>query len=89
MTAIDDRWADLRERLAAAKKATDKQEAGTKPRIPEYSALLSTAAALLAERDALAAENEQLRTAVAFARSVIKSGEPWTPTCDERLRVDR
>lgn len=36
----------------------------------------------LAVRDAK--ELARLREALAFARSVIKSGEPWTPEC-ERL----
>jgi hypothetical protein len=28
-------------------------------------------------------EIEQLRAALAFAASVIKSGEPWSPTCEQ------
>ena len=34
----------------------------------------------LAARDAK--EIARLRQALAFARSVIKSGEPWTPECE-------
>lgn len=33
------------------------------------------------------AEIERLRRAVAFARSVIKSGEPWTDTCEKELTL--
>ena len=35
------------------------------------------------ELERMRAENDRLREALAFARSVIKSGEPWTPTCEE------
>lgn len=37
------------------------------------------------EVDALVTEIERLRGAVSFARSVIKSGEPWTETCEQIL----
>jgi DNA replication initiation complex subunit (GINS family) len=30
-----------------------------------------------------AEENRKMRTALAFARSCIKSGEPWTDTCED------
>ena len=33
------------------------------------------------------AEIERLRKALAFAASAIKSGEPWTETCERELRV--
>ena len=36
---------------------------------------------------ALIDEIERLRKALAFARSVIKSGEPWTETCEQELRL--
>jgi hypothetical protein len=32
-----------------------------------------------------AEENRKMRTALAFARSCIKSGEPWTETCEEMI----
>jgi hypothetical protein len=39
--------------------------------------------ALVAEVARLRAENERLRKALAFAASVIKSGESWTATCED------
>lgn len=30
-------------------------------------------------------ENERLREALAFAASAIKSGEPWTDTCETKI----
>lgn len=33
-------------------------------------------------------EIERLRKAVAFARSVIKSGEPWSETCEIMLSLE-
>lgn len=38
---------------------------------------------LIEWRDDLEAENGRLRAALAFAASVIKSGEPWTTTCEQ------
>ena len=38
------------------------------------------------ERDELRAEVERLKKAVAFARCTIKSGEPWTDTCEDILQ---
>jgi hypothetical protein len=33
------------------------------------------------------AEIERLQRALAFACSVIKSGEPWTETCEKELKL--
>jgi hypothetical protein len=41
------------------------------------------ALALVAEVRRLRGENARLREALAFAQSVIKSGEPWTQTCED------
>jgi len=30
-------------------------------------------------------ENKELREALAFAKCTIKSGEPWTETCEEMI----
>lgn len=38
-----------------------------------------------AGREALALENTRLRGALGFAASVIKSGEPWTTTCEKMI----
>lgn len=40
--------------------------------------VIASAAEIATLRD----EVERLRAALAFARSVIKSGEPWTETCE-------
>jgi hypothetical protein len=41
-----------------------------------------------AEVERLRAEIERLKAALAFARSVIKSGEPWTDECERRLALE-
>jgi hypothetical protein len=41
-----------------------------------------------AEIKRLRAEIERLRAALSFARSVIKSGEPWTDECERRLALE-
>jgi hypothetical protein len=38
--------------------------------------------------DAIVRERDELRAALAFARSVIKSGEPWTDECERRLALE-
>jgi hypothetical protein len=35
----------------------------------------------------LRAERARLRAAVAFARTVIKCGEPWTDVCEQELKL--
>lgn len=52
----------------------------------EENARLEAAINVLAKRQAeIINERDRLRRALAFARSVIKSGEPWTATCEREI----
>jgi hypothetical protein len=53
------------------------------PARPDDDDLLLDAA--LDELEQLRADSARLRAALAFARSVIKCGEPWTATCEREI----
>ena len=53
------------------------------PVCPGLDECAAPADVLKARIAALEAENERLWEALAFARSAIKCGEPWTSTCED------
>lgn len=53
----------------------------------KVSVTIKSLMALADERDARAAEVAKLRRVICFFASVIKSGEPWTETCQREFNA--